>query len=233
MANTIKQDLIERLKKVQNSLSTNKEVGLKKIEQLGDEIVAAFSKAVRSFDAKTNIFTELKAKREKLKSWKMSWVKTFFPINFAYVLSAPFIYGMIIPGVIFHIGLEIYHQVCFRIYRIPRVKASDYFIYDRHLLPYLNWFEKINCVYCSYFNNLLRYATEIGGRTERFWCPIKYATRITKTHSQYDKFVDYLDAENFREKWSELRNFSDIEQSKGKKCDFDSGKEVPKNNQVK
>ena len=125
---------------------------------------------------------------------------------------------MIIPGLFFHLGLEIYHQVCFRLYGIPRVKPGDYFIYNRRLLPYLNWIEKLNCFYCSYFNNLLQYAIEISGRTERYWCPIKYATKINQTHSQYDKFVDYLDAENFRGKWQNLRDFSDIEQVDTKQC---------------
>lgn len=137
----------------------------------------------------------------------------------------PFIYGIAIPIFIFHISLEIYQQVCFRIYRIPRVKYKDYFIYDRHLLPYLNWLEKINCVYCSYAGNVMRFGMEIAGRTERFWCPIKYAHRVENIHSQYPKFVDYLDAKDFRDKWQELRDFSDIEkeehkQEEEKKCDF-------------
>jgi len=216
MINRIKNDLSKRLEQAQKSLRTNKEVGIKKLEQLGDDIMSAFDRAISSVDFKTNVFAELKAKRKQLKKWRLSWIKSFFPIKIKYLLSAPFIYGMIIPGIIFHIGLEIYHQICFRIYRIPRVKPSDYFVYDRRLLPYLNWFEKLNCIYCSYFNNLLRYATEIAGRTERFWCPIKYAHRMNKTHSQYNKFVDYLDAKTFREKWQELRDFSDIENSKKK-----------------
>ncbi|MBT7703262.1 hypothetical protein HN748_03440, partial [Candidatus Peregrinibacteria bacterium] len=204
------EDLISRLKKAQKTLSAKK-IDLKKLDMWGDEIVAAFNRAINSLDFKINIKKELEAKRVKLKSWKLSWVKTFFPISFKYLLSAPFIYGMIIPGVIFHFGLEIYHQICFRVYGIPRVKAKDYFVYDRHLLPYLNWFEKLNCIYCSYFNNLLRYATEISGRTERFWCPVKHATHLTKPHSQYGKFANYLDAKDFREKWEGLRDFSDIE----------------------
>ncbi|MFA7245328.1 MAG: hypothetical protein WC070_04085 [Candidatus Magasanikbacteria bacterium] len=210
MINKPKQELLARLKKIQESLVKTKDIEMKKLSEMGDEIVSAFERAMNALDAKTNILTELKAKKEQMKKWKLSWIKSFFPINFRYLLSMPFIYGMIIPGIIFHFCLEIYHRVSFRFYGIPRVRARDYFIYDRHLLPYLNWFEKINCFYCSYFNNLLRFATEVAGRTERYWCPIKYARRVTKTHSQYNKFVDYLDAPHFREKWEELRDFSDI-----------------------
>jgi len=220
MIDEIKRDLIDRMQKVQKSLHASKEIETKKLEQWGDEMMAAFDKAISSVNFDIDVFEELKKKRQELKKWKIGFFKNLFPIKLTYVLSMPFIYGMVIPGLFFHICLEIYHQVCFRIYRIPRVKMGDYFIYDRRLLPYLNWFEKINCVYCSYFNNLLRYATEISGRTERYWCPIKYAHRIDKTHSQYDKFVDYLDAKNFRDKWRDLRNFSDIEKVDEKKCDF-------------
>ena len=220
MINDIRKDLAERLQKVQKSLSTSKDIEIKKLEQWGDEMMSAFDKAIGSIDFKINIFEELNKNRGELKLFKVGFFKKLFPISLTYLFSMPFIYGMIIPGVIFHICLEIYHQVCFRIYRIPLVKMSDYFIYDRHLLPYFNWFEKINCVYCSYFNNLLRYASEIAGRTERYWCPIKYAHRVSKTHSQYDKFVDYLDAKNFRDKWRELRDFSDLEKKEEKKCDF-------------
>ncbi|PIV52133.1 hypothetical protein COX67_03305 [Candidatus Falkowbacteria bacterium CG_4_10_14_0_2_um_filter_36_22] len=51
---------------------------------------------------------------------------------------------------------------------------------------------------------------EIAGRTERYWCPIKYANNLKEHHSQYSKFVDYLDAKNYRGKLGELRDFSDI-----------------------
>jgi hypothetical protein len=220
MANKIREDLTKRLKEAQESLSNSKEIGVKKLEQLSDELKRSFDRAINSLDFKINIFNELKIQRDNLKTWKISSIKTFFPINFKYVLSMPFIYGMFIPGLFFHLCLEIYHQVCFRLYGIPRVKAGDYFIYDRKLLPYLNWIEKLNCFYCSYFNNLLRYAIEISGRTERYWCPIKYATKVNQTHSQYDKFADYLDAKSFREKWKDLRDFSDIKQCEENNCDF-------------
>ena len=225
MANNIREELSRRLKEIQDNLASNKELGIKKLEQLNEEVKKSFDKAISSLDFNINILQELKTKRESLRQWKISSLKTIFPINFKYLLSAPFIYGMIIPGVIFHLGLEIYHQVCFRLYGIPRVKPSDYFIYNRRLLPYLNWLEKLNCIYCSYFNNLLQYAVEIAGRTERYWCPIKYANRINAKHSQYDTFVDYLDAKNFREKWQDLRDFSDLEpkeiiETKEPQCDF-------------
>jgi len=215
------QDLIARLQEMQKKLSAKKEIGIQKLEQLREEVKLSFDRAINSVELRINIFKELRAKRDQLKTFKISSFKTFFPINFKYIVTIPFIYGIIIPGLIFHLFLEIYHQVCFRVYGIPRVKAKDYFIYNRKLLPYLNWIEKFNCIYCSYFNNLLQYAIEISGRTERYWCPIKYATKVTHTHSQYNKFVGYLDAKDFREKWQDLRDFSDLKDcADEKKCDF-------------
>ena len=121
---------------------------------------------------------------------------------------------MILPSVILHIFVQIYQQVCFRLYGIPTVKQSEYFVYDRKLLSLLNPLEKFNCIYCSYVNNLFRFCTEIGARTERYWCPIKYYRRINKTHSQYEKFVkEAKSRDDFEEKWEELRDFSDLENS--------------------
>ena len=228
MTNSIKEKLAEQLKKTQQNLNDSKEIGIKNLEQLSAEIKNSFDRAINSLNFNLNIFNELKIQRDHLKTWKISSLKTFFPINFRYVLGMPFIYGVFIPGLLFHLSLEIYHQICFRLYGIPRVKASDYFVYDRRLLPYLNWIEKLNCFYCSYFNNLLRYAIEITGRTERYWCPIKYATKINEPHSQYDKFIDYLDAKNFREKWADLRDFSDLEQCPKDNCDFIKNKKATK-----
>lgn len=210
----MREKLIRKLRKTQEALR-DKKIGLLKLEQLSAETKKAFDTAIDSVMRKRDIRREIEARREQLKQWKRGILKMTFPINWKFLLSMPFIYGMIVPAVFFHACIELYHQVCFRLYGIPLVKGNEYFVYDRKLLPYLNLWEKANCVYCSYVNNLIRYGAEIGGRTERFWCPIKYARRMENPHSQYNKFVDYLDAKEFREKWQKLRDFSDITE-KGK-----------------
>jgi hypothetical protein len=121
----------------------------------------------------------------------------------------PFIYFLIVPTLLFHAVIEMYHQVCFRIYKIPLVKPKEYFNFDRRLLPYLNLLEKFNCLYCSYFNNLISYAREIGARTERFWCPIKHSIARKDVHSQYNRFIDYSDGDALRKEWENIRNFDD------------------------
>ncbi len=130
--------------------------------------------------------------------------------NIRHFLSIPFIYSMIFPSIVFHLCLEIYHQICFRLYGIPLVQPMEYFLFKRKLLKNLKMIEKINCIYCSYVNNLIKYAMEIGARTERYWCPIKYNDKVNQTHSQYKKFLQDGACEEMREKWMELRDFSDL-----------------------
>lgn len=106
-------------------------------------------------------------------------------------IGIPLIYSLFIPMVAFDICLEIYHRVCFTIFAIPKIKRGKYFIFDRHRLPYLTFIEKLNCLYCSYFNALMAYASEIGGRTERHWCPIKHAMQRLRQHDHYKNFFEY------------------------------------------
>ena len=122
-----------------------------------------------------------------------------------YILTAPIIYFMIFPAIFLDISVTIYQAVNFRVYKIKRVKRSDYIVFDRHSLEYLNMLEKINCLYCSYFNGLIAYVGEIAARTELFWCPIRHAKKIAYRHSTYKDFLEYGDAKSYREYLKELR----------------------------
>ncbi|OVE81140.1 hypothetical protein BVY03_04430 [bacterium K02(2017)] len=113
-------------------------------------------------------------------------------------VGIPFIYSILLPMIFFDISLEIYHRVCFTIFAIPKIKRRQYFIFDRHKLTYLTLLEKINCLYCSYFNNLMAYAREIGARTERHWCPIKHALKRKHEHDHYKKFFEYDSSETYQ-----------------------------------
>lgn len=113
--------------------------------------------------------------------------------------SMPVIYFMIIPLVLFDICLEIYHQICFRLYGIPIVVRASYIKFDRHKLKYLNQWEKLNCTYCGYANGLMRYATVIAGETEKYWCGIKHAKDpnfIPPVH--HKDFLEYGDEKAYR-----------------------------------
>ncbi len=206
----MKDRLLSSLERAQEALK-NRRIEIRGLEDLKIDVKKAFDEAILSIpERRRDLIKEIEERRESLKKWRKSFIKNIFPLDVRYLVSMPFIYGMMVPLTFFDVNLEIYHQVAFRLYGIPLVNRKEHFIWDRQLLPYLNWFEKFNCIYCSYANNLVRYAGEIAGRTERFWCPIKYGRRIENSHSQYDKFVAFLDAEEFRKKWSKLRDFSDV-----------------------
>ncbi|WP_306258171.1 hypothetical protein [Pararhizobium sp. IMCC21322] len=114
-------------------------------------------------------------------------------------LSAPFVYGMVFPIAFLDICLFIYQAVCFRLWKVARVRRGDYVVIDRHHLAYLNGIEKLNCVYCGYANGMFAFAQEIAARTEQFWCPIKHASQIAQPHSHYSDFTEFGDAEAWQE----------------------------------
>jgi len=127
------------------------------------------------------------------------------------ILSAPVIWAVLIPTVLLDISVTLFQAICFPIYGIPKVKRTDYIVFDRQYLNYLNFIEKINCAYCSYFNGIIAYIQEIAARTEQFWCPIKHARHISTLHSRYQHFLDYGDAKSYRKHKDKIRTqFSDL-----------------------
>lgn len=123
-----------------------------------------------------------------------------------HLLSAPVIWSVLIPALVLDGFVTLYQSICFPIYKIAKVKRGDYIIIDRHRLGYLNPIEKLNCLYCSYFNGLMGYISEIAARTEQYWCPIRHATRMKSIHSRYQKFFEYGDSGRFRSEAENLRN---------------------------
>ena len=122
------------------------------------------------------------------------------------MLTAPVIYSMIVPFLLIDGWASLYQAICFRAYRIPRVRRGDYVVFDRRKLAYLNWIEALNCVYCGYANGVTAYVREIGSRTEQYWCPIKHALRISDPHQRYVEFLEYGDAEGYRARLDAFRN---------------------------
>lgn len=143
--------------------------------------------------------------RELQRRYRVGIVKYIIGARLGFILSAPLIYGLIVPLVFLDMSVTLYQHVCFRIYRIPLVRRRDHIVVDRHHLAYLNGIEKLNCIYCGYANGLIAYAREIAGRTEQFWCPIKHARRSADPHDLADAFVDYGDAEAYRANLANLR----------------------------
>jgi len=91
------------------------------------------------------------------------------------------------------IVVEIYHRIAFPIYGIPLVKRSNYIrVFDRAKLRQLNFMEKVSCAYCGYVNGWAHYISEIAGRTEEYFCPIKHANDNEYIPAQHEsKFMPY------------------------------------------
>ncbi|MCK4837194.1 MAG: hypothetical protein KAS94_00240 [Desulfobulbaceae bacterium] len=127
------------------------------------------------------------------------------------ILTVPFIWACLFPALLMDLTVSAFQAACFPIYGIPKVKRSDYIVIDRHSLAYLNIIEKVNCLYCSYFNGLIGYVQEIAARTEQYWCPIKHARRVANINSRYKKYLEYGDAEAYKNKFQEIRrDFEDL-----------------------
>lgn len=138
----------------------------------------------------------------KLKRGILRWIITDRPQN---LLTAPIIYSMIVPMVLLDLTVTFYQWLCFPVYGIARVRRGDYIVFDRNNLAYLNWFERLHCEYCAYGNGLIGYACEILARTEQYFCPIKHARKILGTHSHYNRFLAYGDADAYEAKLEAFR----------------------------
>lgn len=121
------------------------------------------------------------------------------------LLSAPFIYSMIIPFALLDIMTTIYQWICFSLYGISKVRRSSFIIIDRHLLKHLNSIERLNCIYCGYANGVIAFTREVAARTEQYWCPIKHARKVIGRHNRYHDFIEYGDAENYHERLRDFR----------------------------
>lgn len=117
-----------------------------------------------------------------------------------HIVSIPFIYIMVVPLVMLDVALELYHHICFPLYGLPRKRRKEYIRLDRERLPFLKWYEKLNCAYCSYANGLLHYATAIAGETERYWCPLKHESKDGfREPAHHEGFAEFADEKRYRE----------------------------------
>jgi hypothetical protein len=145
---------------------------------------------------KVSFTREVKAKqREFLKKW-LDYVYDSGPLI---ILTIPIIWGALIPCVIMDLVVTVYQYLCFPIYGIPFARRRDYVVIDRQHLGYLNWLEKMNCMYCGYFNGVIAYVREVAARTEQYWCPVRHARPVKSVHAHYRTFFEYGDAQGYRE----------------------------------
>lgn len=180
---------------------------VEQMSQLENELNVALeeqqSRLRYSVDGKRVVFEQtLKEAHQRVKLGVFRWFLTVRPQNY---LTMPVIYGASIALVLFDLSVSLYQALCFPIYGIPKVKRSDYIVYDHQHLAYLNIIEKAHCLYCSYAVGMVAYTQEIIARTEQYFCPIKHARKLRSMHSRYERFLDYGDGDEFLRKLEEFR----------------------------
>ncbi len=127
------------------------------------------------------------------------------------IVTAPVMWSCLLPVLLMDLMITMSQAVCFPVYDIPKVRRGDYIVLDRHHLSYLNFIEKMNCVFCGYFNGVVAYAREVAARIEQHWCPIKHARRVGDIHSRYKFFFDYGDGKRYRQEIETVRrDFEDL-----------------------
>lgn len=142
---------------------------------------------------------------EQQRRFKTGVLAYLLTANWLTLLTAPVIYALIVPIFFLDLSITVYQHICFRAYGLPRVKRGNYFVFDRAHLAYLNLIEKVNCAYCSYGNGVMAYGREVVARTEQYWCPIKHARKIMVAHHYYTGFVDFGDAQSYKDELENLR----------------------------
>ena len=170
--------------------------------KLGEEI--AKQEEHVSYEIKNGYISFEKEVLEKQKGNMKSLWRWFAETPFLHLLSSPIVYMMIFPAILLDIMLFIYTIVVSKVFKFDFHSRSNYVVFDRQYLGYLNIMEKINCMYCSYFNGVMAYASSIASRTELYFCPIKHAKKVAYKHEFYDMFLSYGE-DKYQEKLKKLR----------------------------
>lgn len=176
---------------------------LARLRSLQEEIEAEYLQAREDLDRKRAALADEFLRQQR--RYKIGLFRYLRRTRFLVVLTSPVIYLGWIPFLLMDLFVTLYQALCFPVYRIPKVRRSDYLVFDREGLPYLNLLERFNCFYCSYGNGVAAYTREVAARTEQYWCPIKHARRIRQAHERYPRFFDFGDAEAYRQGLARLR----------------------------
>ena len=183
---------------------------LARIQSLQDELEEEYRRTREEWATRKAELAEEFARQQR--RYKTGLFRFLVRSRLLVVLTAPVIYAGWVPFLLMDLFVTLYQHLCFPIYGIPKVKRSEYLVFDREDLPYLNLIEKFNCFYCSYGNGVAAYTREVSARTEQYWCPIKHARRVRAAHDRYPKFFDYGDAEAFNQGLNRLRRqYDDVD----------------------
>ncbi len=189
------------------------EMLLEKFRTLERELVMELQKKQEEFfyqihKKKVRFQREIKLQHKRLIIPALQYIRKARPMA---IVTAPVIWSCLLPALLMDLMITISQAVCFPVYGIPKVRRGDFIVLDRHHLSYLNFIERMNCVFCGYFNGVVAYAREVAARIEQHWCPIKHARRVGDIHSRYKFFFDYGDAKRYRQEIETVRReFEDL-----------------------
>lgn len=189
-------------------METNLKVLLDEIRDLEKSVAEQLKKKEVDFrysitDRKVVFARDVQKKQRAL---KQSLFRFLRESTWPSLLVAPVIYSMVLPALLLDLFTFLYQAICFPVYGIPKVRRSDYIVFDRHRLKYLNWIERMNCEYCTYFNGLIAYVRELASRTEQYFCPIRHALAVKGQHPRHANFLPFGDADDYPDKFTRLRD---------------------------
>jgi hypothetical protein len=110
MSETKLDEILSRLQLLQDELENEFEIIL---EEKQEYFQYTFEKGKVRFKKKI---------RELQRKHKKGLFKYIAEAKFQHIISAPFIYSVVIPILFIDISVTIYQHICFRLYGIPRVK---------------------------------------------------------------------------------------------------------------
>ena len=132
------------------------------------------------------------ATNHQLGLWAL--VKRSRPIN---LITGPIIYSVILPLLVLDAFVSLYQFLCFPIYKVKPFRRSEYIIFDRQELKYLDWISKFHCTYCAYAVGLMGFVSAVIGATEAYFCPIKHHANKPRGPLRKYPFMAYEQADDF------------------------------------
>jgi hypothetical protein len=84
-----------------------------------------------------SMFFSLETVNEHRKFKRSAW-KQIRGARLLELLSVPVIYACVVPLLLLDLSVAIYKSICIPMYGIPNVRRSDYLVFDRGRLAYLN-----------------------------------------------------------------------------------------------
>lgn len=159
---------------------------LERIRVLEHEVASALDDKQRRFryriaGGRVRFDEEVARRHAQLRTWLPSYL---YHSRLLAVITAPLVYACLVPFVLADLFVSLYHAICFPVYGVPRVRRSDYFVFDRGRLKYLNLLERVNCVYCSYANGLLAYLIRDSRQHRAALVPDQACRAIARTPFQ-------------------------------------------------